>query len=191
MRTGNSAWSSRAGVGAVVVLAGLAGCSPHESPADPGSPLTETKRARSSLPDSSADIGIWLLRPKPEKLYNPRNSDCSLDPKMWPEGGSVTLGGTPTTMTWKIYNSCGDEQYVRIDFLGPTNPFASCDKQEVMDHKQFKVPVTRNDEPSVIATCTLIPKPCDWFFVEVNKFSDRTKSANCPYTSGQIEIDPW
>ena len=84
-----------------------------------------------------------------------------------------------------------DEQYVRIDFLGPTNPFASCDKQEVMDHKQFKVPVTRNDEPSVIATCTLIPKPCDWFFVEVNKFSDRTKSTNCPYTSGQIEIEPW
>src|SRR6185295_1765774 len=109
MGTADRNWSARAGVGVVVLLAAFAACGPDVSPTEPGSPPAEAKVARASLPDPSADLGIWLEQSKPTKQWpNQHTGDCIVT-DMWPKLGTAQLGGTPTSLQWTIYDLCPDE----------------------------------------------------------------------------------
>jgi len=192
MGTADRNWSARAGVGVVVLLAAFAACGPDVSPTEPGSPPAEAKVARASLPDPSADLGIWLEQSKPTKQWpNQHTGDCIVT-DMWPKLGTAQLGGTPTSLQWTIYDLCPDEQLMRIDYKGPNSPFAACNVPEVQNHQPFKISYSGKN-PAVVVTCTLVPNPCTVFYVDVNTFPDRTASRfnDCPTTSGQIEIEPW
>ena len=194
MRTADRTLALGAGIGVLTLLSGLPGCGRGTSPTLPGAPTAATtKLAGSSLPDPSAHMGIWLEATSPPGLWPGQHKAPCIATDITPTRGSVTLGGVPTSIRWTIYDKCKDTQLIRIDYRGPTNPFLSCPEMpEIALHKAFEVSWS-GEKPAVDVTCTLVPNPCNKFYLDVNSFPDRSKERTdrCEVTSGQIEIEPW
>jgi hypothetical protein len=191
MRTASRIRTLGAAVGAATLLSGLPGCDRGPSPTLPGPPAaTAGSQARSSLPDPSADVGVWVESTPLTKLWPTQHKGDCIVTDIKPNLGSFTLGGLPTSIKWTIYDYCPNDHVMRIDFAGSVNPFVSCpERPEIARHEPFKI-VKGGAKPAVEVTCTLVANPCTTFYIDIDKMQDRTR-LDCPFKSGQIEIEPW
>jgi hypothetical protein len=192
MRMPDSTWPVGAGIAAMTLMLGLAGCGAAGGGASTVPGTTTTTLAPMGTPAPPLpppNVGIWLESTPLTGLWPQQRKGPCIVTDIQPERGVFRVSPAPTSIQWTIYNKCSGTHFVRIAYKGPTNPFRACaGRPEISASVPFQLP--SGPVPAVDVTCTLVSDACTHFAVDVDSFPSR-RPQSCLLSSGQMEIEPW